>query len=280
MERMTVGRQMRQRIQTLPLVSREGMAVYRLVTGLMAEIRIGLSKSLTNLLPVTHEGREVTRAQSAQKRGSIALLPTLRQSRPLLYEGRLGRTLTTFYLILGLIYLQSTPKHEYIDKAVSNSTVGGFKIHMPLAIVWLHVADNSIHLVVAVDEKAKEEALLGRDIGPVLFEFIDDAKKKHLEKKVEVQVEVKANEKETQSEVLKEVNVHVTRAEKKNKLEEKKTDEKDNERDGLPLLTYFLLMKIYLNIVRVRAIHKLDKYRREWRYPYLSCARKVVTGNS
>ena len=107
---MTVRRQMGQRIQTLPMVSREGVAVDRLVTGLMAEIWIGLSKSLTNVLPVKHVGRKVTRTQSAQKRGSIALLPTLRRSRPLLQEGRLGRTLTTFYLVLGLIYLQSTPK--------------------------------------------------------------------------------------------------------------------------------------------------------------------------
>ena len=116
---------------------------------------------------------------------------------------------------------------------------------MPLAKLWLHVADYSIHLFVAVDEKAKEEVLLGRDIGPVLFEFSDEVKKKHLEKKVEVQVEVKANEKDTQSEVSKEVNMHVTTAEKKNDWKRRKQMRKIMRETGLHLLTYFLLMKIY-----------------------------------
>ena len=47
--------------------------------------------------------------------------------------------------------------------------MGGVSISMPLAKVWLHVADYSIHLTVAVDDKAKEDVLLGKDIRAVLY---------------------------------------------------------------------------------------------------------------
>ena len=90
--------------------------------------------------------------------------------------------------------------------------------------MWVHVDDYSIHLVVAVDGRAKEEVLLGRDIGTVLFEFIDEAKKKQQlgekaessergksEVIAEVLVEVKDDETERESEALEDVKVHATR---------------------------------------------------------------------
>ena len=49
---------------------------------------------------------------------------------------------------------------EYLGQNISNTTVGGFKTPTPLAKVWVHIEDYSIHLMVAVDEKAIENVLL------------------------------------------------------------------------------------------------------------------------
>ena len=64
---------------------------------------------------------------------------------------------------ISTVHPKAVESQEYTGKCVFIHTVGGGKIEMPLAKVWLHIADYSIHLVVAVDGRAKEEVLLGRD---------------------------------------------------------------------------------------------------------------------
>ena len=168
---------------------------------------------------------------------------------PTVVEGKIGKNPFSVLLDTGAdistVHPKAVESQEYTGKCVFIHTVGGGKIEMPLAKVWLHIADYSIHLVVAVDGRAKEEVLLGRDIGTVLFDFIDEAKQRQqLGKKAEssergksevvaeVPVDAKEDETERQSEALEEVKVHATRAQKLRESEERKTDEADDERDG------------------------------------------------
>ena len=102
--------------------------------------------------------------------------------RTTVVEGKIGKNPFSILLDTGAdistVHPKAVESHEYTGKCVSIYTVGGGKIEMPLAKVWLHIAGYSIHLVIAVDGRAKEEVLLGRDIGTILFELIDEAKKK------------------------------------------------------------------------------------------------------
>ena len=108
---------------------------------------------------------------------------------PTLISGKVGKMGLDITLDTGAdistVHSKFVQPFEYLGRHISVSTVGGTKLSMPLAQVWIHIEDYSIHLTVAVDTKAREDVLLGRDVGPVLYDFIDLTKKRKAVNKVE-----------------------------------------------------------------------------------------------
>ena len=95
---------------------------------------------------------------------------------PTLISGKVGKMGLDITLDTGTdistVHSKFVQPFEYLGRHISVSTVGGTKLSMPLAQVWIHIEDYSIHLTVAVDTKDREDVLLGRDVGPVLYDSL------------------------------------------------------------------------------------------------------------
>ena len=111
---------------------------------------IGLVEIITLAI---HVGRRAHKSNKCPEKRVNCIITQPQAVLPTIIKGKIGNNPYGILLDTGAdistVHSKTVEPGEYLNKTIPINTVGGVSISMPLAKVWLHVADYSNHLTIA-----------------------------------------------------------------------------------------------------------------------------------